>query len=135
MTNLAAYGATLLAFILGDMVWLGTMVPRFYRPALGDLLSPNVNLVPAVIFYLLYPVGLVVFAVGPALKSGNVLSAAIMGALFGLFTYGTYDLTNQATLRNWSTMLTIVDMAWGSILGGATAAWAFWIVGKLIPQA
>jgi uncharacterized membrane protein len=135
VTYLAAYGAALLAFILSDMLWLGAMVPRFYRPALGDLLSPDVNIIPAVIFYLAYPAGLVIFAVVPALKSGNILMALTMGALFGLFTYGTYDLTNQATLRGWSTALTIVDMAWGAVLGGATAAWATWIVGKFMPQA
>ena len=135
MTYVAAYVAALLVFFLADMVWLGTMVSRLYRPALGDLLLSGVNMPPAILFYLLYPVGLVVFAIIPALKSGNLTTALFLGALFGFFTYGTYDLTNQATLRNWSTTLTIADMAWGSVLGGISAVWAAWVVTKLVHQA
>lgn len=134
MSYFYAYVAALVVFILADMAWLTTMVPRLYRPALGDLLLPGVNVTPAAIFYLLYPVGLVVFAVGPALKSGGVFTAAAMGALFGLFTYGTYNLTNHATLRKWSALLSMVDMAWGSILGAITAAVAYWIVARFIAQ-
>ncbi len=134
MTYAAAYVAALLVFFLADMVWLGTMVSRLYRPTLGDILLSGVNVPPAILFYLLYPVGLVIFAIVPALKSGNITTALLLGALFGFFTYGTYDLTNQATLRNWSTTLTIVDMAWGSFLGGISAAWAAWVVTKLFQQ-
>jgi len=134
MSYLAAYVAALLVFVLADMAWLSTMVDRIYRPALGDLLLSGVNFPPAIIFYLLYPAGLVIFAIIPALKSGNVATALMLGALFGFFTYGTYDLTNQATLRSWSTTLTIADMAWGSFLGGLSAASAAWIVTKLFNQ-
>ena len=134
MTYVAAYVAALLVFFLADMVWLGTMVSRLYRPALGDLLLSGVNMPPAILFYLLYPVGLVVFAIVPALKSGNITTALFLGALFGFFTYGTYDLTNQATLRNWSTTLTLADMAWGTVLGGISAMWAAWVVTKLFQQ-
>lgn len=134
MTYVAAYFAALLLFFLADMVWLGTMVSRLYRPALGDLLLSGVNMPPAIVFYLLYPVGLVIFAIAPALKSGNIATAMYLGALFGFFTYGTYDLTNQATLRNWSTTLTIADMAWGSVLGGVSAIWATWVVTKIFYQ-
>lgn len=134
MTQIAAYIGALFAFFVADMAWLSFMVPRFYRPVIGDMLLPGVNLMPAIAFYLLLPAGLVVFAIGPALKEGSILTALTMGALFGFFTYATYDLTNQATLRNWSTMLSLVDIAWGSVLGAGTAAWAFWVVGKLIPQ-
>lgn len=134
MSYFSAYVAALVVFILADMAWLTTMVPRLYRPVLGDLLLPGVNVTPAAIFYFLYPVGLVVFAVGPALKSGGILTAAAMGALFGLFTYGTYNLTNHATLRKWSALLSMVDMAWGSILGAITAAVAYWIVARFIAQ-
>lgn len=133
MTYIAAYGATLLVFLLADMVWLGTMVSRLYRPVLGDLLLPEANLTPAIIFYLVYPLGLVIFAIVPALMSGNITTALLFGALFGFFTYGTYDLTNQATLRNWSTTLTIADMAWGSVLGGISSLAAAWIVTKFFP--
>jgi uncharacterized membrane protein len=131
MTYLIAYVAALAVFLLADMVWLGLMVSRIYRPALGDFLLSGVNIPPAVIFYLLYPAGLVIFAIVPAIRTENVVTALILGSLFGLFTYGTYDLTNQATLRHWTTLLTIADMGWGSILGGLSSASAAWIVLKL----
>lgn len=134
MIYAAAYAAALLVFFLADMVWLGTMVNRLYRPILGDLLLSEVNLPPAIIFYLLYPVGLTIFAIMPAVKSGNITTALFLGALFGLFTYGTYDLTNHSTLRNWSAALTIADMAWGSVLSGISAVWAAWVVTKLFHQ-
>ena len=71
-----------------------------------------------------------IFAISPALKTGSIGTALLFGALFGLFTYGTYDLTNQATLRNWSIVLTLADMGWGAVLGAITAASAFWIANK-----
>jgi uncharacterized membrane protein len=130
MVQVYSYLAALAVFFLADMVWLGIMVSRLYRPALGDILLSQVNLLPAIAFYLLYPVGLVIFAIGPALKGGTILTAFGLGALFGLFTYGTYDLTSQATIRNWSTAVTVVDMAWGSLLGGISAAFSYWIVNR-----
>jgi len=93
--------------------------------------SAVANLLPAAVFYLSYPVGLVIFAVMPGLRGGGVTQAAIWGALFGLFTYATYDLTNQATLRNWSSVLTVIDVAWGTILGAFAASGATWIAGRL----
>lgn len=130
MVQVYSYLAALTVFFLADMVWLGIMVSRLYRPALGDILLAQVNLLPAIAFYLLYPVGLVIFAIAPALKGGTILTAFGLGALFGLFTYGTYDLTSQATIRNWSTTVTMVDIAWGSLLGGMSAALPYWIVNR-----
>jgi uncharacterized membrane protein len=132
MVQLYSYLAALVLFLIADMVWLGTMVGRLYRPALGDILLPQVNLVPAVLFYLLYPIGLVIFAIGPALRGGTILTAFGLGALFGLFTYGTYDLTSHATIRNWSATVTVVDMAWGCLLGGISAAFSYWVVSRLV---
>ena len=97
---------------------------------MGDIMATEVNLKAAAVFYLAYPLGLVYFAIAPALKSGNLQEAAVKGALLGLFAYGTYDLTNQATLRNWTTALTAADMAWGTIVSGITAVGATWIVTK-----
>jgi len=122
MTYLLAYGGATAAFILADMIWLSTMVGRFYRPALGDLLSSGANLPPALLFYAAYPIGLVIFAILPALKAQSLGTAAVYGALFGLFTYGTYDLTNHATLRHWPLSVTLVDMAWGTVLGAIAAS-------------
>ena len=134
MLYAAAYLATLVVFFLADMVWLGTMVSRLYRPAMGDILLPEVNLSPAITFYLLYPIGLVIFAVVPALRNESVFTALALGVLFGFFSYATYDLTNQATLRHWSAILTVADIAWGSTLGGISAASALWAVTKLFQQ-
>jgi len=122
MTYLASYAAALVVFVISDMIWLGTMVSRFYRPILEEVLLPTVNLPVAIVFYLLYPLGLVIFAITPALKAGSTTTALLYGALFGFFTYATYDLSNFATLRNWTMQLTIVDIAWGTILGAITAS-------------
>ncbi len=120
-----AYIAAFVTFVAVDMVWLGFMAGRLYRPTLGDIALSSVSLIPAAAFYVLYPVGLVIFAIAPALKSGGIGIAGLYGALFGLFTYATYDLTNQATLRNWTTQLSLVDMAWGTLLAALAAAIGF----------
>lgn len=125
-TYLAAYVATLVAFIVVDGVWLATMAARLYRPILGDILAAEVNIPPAIVFYLLFPIGVLVFAVLPALKTGSLATALIYGALFGFFTYATYDLTNHATLRNWALQITLVDIAWGSFVSAFAAAAGFW---------
>jgi uncharacterized membrane protein len=121
MTFVAGYIATLVAFVAADVVWLGIMVERVYRPAIGDILSTSVNLFAAVVFYLIFPVGLTIFAVLPTVQNQSAGNAAVLGGLFGFFAYATYDLTNQATLRNWSTRLTIIDLAWGSALAAFAA--------------
>jgi uncharacterized membrane protein len=132
MTYVTGYVVALLTFVLVDMAWLGTMAPRFYRPTLGDIAIAGVNLRPAIVFYALYPVGLLIFAAMPALKSGSIATAVVSGALFGFFTYATYDLTNHATLRNWTLQLTLVDVAWGTILAAITSAVTFWVVSKFV---
>ena len=132
MTQVVGYLAALATFVVADMIWLGLMTPRFYRPTLGDILVTGVNLPPALVFYLLYPVGLVIFVVNPALKSGSIGPALLYGALFGFFTYATYDLSNYATLRNWSLPLTVVDIAWGSVLAALAAGVSFWLVTRLV---
>jgi uncharacterized membrane protein len=125
MVFLVGYVAALVAFVGADMVWLGLMVQRLYRPALGNILAANVNLPAAIAFYLIFPIGLVIFAVMPAVRSETLGHATLHGALFGFFAYATYDLTNQATVRGWPTQLTIIDVAWGSALGGFAATIAY----------
>jgi uncharacterized membrane protein len=131
MTNVVGYLVALVTFFAADMVWLAIMTPRVYRPTLGDITISGVNLPPAIVFYLLYPVGLVIFVVGPALKSGSLAAALVYGALFGFFTYSTYDLTNYATLRNWTFELTVIDVAWGCVLAAIASALAFLAAGRL----
>lgn len=131
LPSITAYVITLVTFVAIDLTWLGIMAPRFYKPILGDIGLASVNLPPAIAFYLLYPLGLVIFAVEPALRSGTAGTALLYGALFGFFTYATYDLTNQATLRNWTSSLSVVDIAWGSVLGATASLVAFVAVGRL----
>lgn len=132
MTYVTGYVAALLTFLLVDMAWLGLMAPRFYRPTLGDIAISGVKLPPAIVFYALYPVGLIIFATIPALKSGSISTAVVSGALFGFFTYATYDLTNHATLRNWTLQLTLIDVAWGTILAVITSVVTFRVVSKFV---
>jgi uncharacterized membrane protein len=131
MIYLYAYLSTLVVFFPCDMAWLGTMAARLYRPTLRDILLTDVNLPPALAFYLIYPAGLVIFAVAPALKSESIAQAALSGVLFGFFSYLTYDLTNQATVRNWTLQLSLVDITWGMLLGGISAAAGYWITARL----
>lgn len=117
-STLALYGITLVVFFVVDMVWLGVVAREFYRTHLGSLLNPDVNWTAAILFYLLFIAGLLVFAIRPALAGGGALAALLLGAFFGLVSYATYDLTNLATLKNWPLVVTVVDLAWGTCLGG-----------------
>ncbi len=119
--TLILYGVTLAVFFLIDMIWLGLVAKGFYRRHLGGFLSPNVRWGAAFLFYLLYIVGLLVFVVRPALLRGAPLEALVFGALFGLICYATYDLSNMATLKNWPLIVTVVDLVWGTVLGGVVS--------------
>jgi len=118
---LVMYLITLAVFFLIDMVWLGVVAKGFYRRHLGSPLSPNVNWAAAILFYLLFIVGLIVFAIRPALVGEEPLKALFLGALLGLISYATYDLSNLATLKDWPLVVTIVDLIWGTVLGGAVS--------------
>lgn len=111
-----AYITTAVVFFAVDFIWLSTMTGIFYRPRMGDMLLAQPNFPVAAMFYLIYIAGIVYFAVLPALNSGNWVTALTSGAILGLIAYGTYDMTNLATLKNWSLSLSIVDMAWGTAL-------------------
>lgn len=125
------YLFTLLVFLVVDLVWLGVVARGIYREQLRDLLSPQVNWTAALLFYLLYIGGLLFFAVRPALEAGSLGQAFLLGAVFGLITYATYDLTNLATLRGWPVLITVVDIAWGVVLGtlvsGSSCLIGFWL--------
>lgn len=129
MAYLVSYVATGVVFLALDSLWLSRMAGALYRPKLGPLLAETVNLPPAVLFYALYIAGVVVFAVQPALASGRWTTALALGALFGLVAYGTYDLTNHATLRDWPVIVTVADMAWGTALTAIAAT-----AGMLVAQ-
>jgi len=121
MTHVYGWIASGFVFLILDAVWLSQMAPRLYRPAIGDMLADRPNFAAAAIFYLLYVTGILVLAVLPALEKGSLAKAAALGAFVGLFAYGTYDLTNHATLKDWPARLTLVDMAWGTVLTSLAA--------------
>ncbi len=124
------YLITLPIFFAIDMIWLGFIAKDFYRENLGQLLSPNINWTAAIIFYLLFIGGLVVFVISPAIEKNSVVYALIYGALFGLITYATYDLTNLATLKDWSLTVTIVDLIWGMVLSASVSTGSYFISNK-----
>lgn len=127
MSFLLSFIVTGIIFAGIDMVWLKTM-RGFYEYKLGGLLKKPPNMPAAIIFYILYILGLVMFVVLPALTTTMIWQAGIMGALFGLVAYGTYDLTNLATLKNWSVKMTIIDMAWGAVVTALSALGASYIL-------
>ena len=115
------YFITLAVFFVIDMIWLGVVAKGFYRRNLGLMMSPKVNWIAAMLFYLLFIVGLLVFAIRPALVAGVPINALFYGALLGLISYATYDLTNLATLKDWPLIVTVIDLIWGTVLGGAVS--------------
>ncbi len=125
MRHAVAYATTLVAFLAIDAVWLTTMSQRLYRRYIGDILVNGFNPVPAALFYLIYIAGIVFFATTPAFSTGKWTTAALNGALYGFFAYATYDLTNQATIRGWPTIITIADIFWGSLLSSIAATLGF----------
>jgi len=106
---LVVYFSALVAFFAIDMLWLGVISKNFYARQLGHLLSPKVHWPPAIIFYLLFVAGILFFAVVPGIEAGSLAKTALMAALFGLFCYATYDLSNLSTLKNWPLLVNIPD--------------------------
>ena len=130
-----AYIATAIVFFGLDFIWLSNMANGFYRNRLGAMLLDQPNMVPAALFYLVYIAGVVYFAVLPAVNVGSWGTALISGALLGLVSYGTYDITNLATLKNWPVSITVVDMAWGTLLTGAAAITGYFVTTFILAKA
>jgi uncharacterized membrane protein len=120
--QLVAYVATLVVLVVCDFAWLSTMGASIYRPRLGALLLDRPVLWAAALFYLVYALGVVVFAVAPGLRADSWTKALGAGAMFGFFAYATYDLTNLATVRGWSGLVTVLDIGWGTCLTALAAA-------------
>lgn len=125
------YAIALFFFFAIDMVWLGFLSKSFYRQQIGFLMKSDVNWIAAVIFYLLFIAGLVIFVIMPSIEKSSVVHAVLFGAFFGLITYATYDLTNLATLRDWPVLVTVVDLAWGSILAASVSALTYILSSKI----
>jgi uncharacterized membrane protein len=127
----------LIAFVLlvgVDLVWLGYVAKNFYQSEIGGLFAEKMNLSAAIAFYAIYTFGLVVLIIQPNLTDGGWPRALMLGSLFGFVAYATYDLSNLATLRGWTTKLAIVDMLWGAVLTGTTAAATIIIASRLFAR-
>jgi uncharacterized membrane protein len=122
--------ASLTVFLALDALWLGVVGGSIYTEVLGDLMLHGFRIVPAMLFYLLQTTGILVFVLPFARRRGTIFAAAAYGALFGLCTYGTYDLTNHAVLRIWTARLTIVDMIWGAFVTAAASLAGAWVRGR-----
>lgn len=125
------YAIALPVFFAIDMLWLGVVAKNFYRSQIGALMTSNVNWIAAIIFYLIFIVGLVVLVIEPAMAKGNWLHALLFGALFGLVCYATYDLTNLAIAKDWPLLVTIVDLVWGAVLAALVSIITFFIAKKI----
>ena len=125
------YVVTLVAFLTIDFLWLGLLARRFYAKYLGFLLSTKPVWPAAILFYLLFVAGVLVFVVSPSLHVGSAKRVLLLGALFGLITYGTYDLTNLALVKEWPWIVTVIDMCWGSILA-AIVSYVGFLTGKFL---
>lgn len=125
------YLVALSVFFIIDMAWLGLIAKNFYAKNIGFLMKTNVNWAAAIIFYLLFIVGLVLFVITPAMHNTSWSNALLYGALFGLITYATYDLTNLATLRDWPLIVTVVDLIWGATLAASVSVISYFISVKV----
>lgn len=122
------YLIALTVFFAIDIVWLALVAKKIYQKELGFIMSPKPNWVAAIIFYLIFIAGVVFFVIHPAVEKDSWTSALGVGVLFGFMTYATYDLTNLATLKDWPLKITIIDLIWGSSLGGLVSVLTFFLL-------
>ena len=120
-TVLIAYAGTLVSLLIVDAIWLGLVARTFYRDQLGELMLPSPNFAIAAIFYVFFAMAIVLLAVMPGVRAGSLFAALGYGAVLGLAAYGTYDITNLATLKGWSPIVSLVDMAWGTFVTALSA--------------
>jgi uncharacterized membrane protein len=118
-------------FVVIDMAWLVLIAKKFYQDQIGFLMKPDINWLAAILFYLLFISGLVIFVITPAVEKHSWIHALVYGALFGLITYATYDLTNLATLKNWPYLVAIVDLIWGTLLAASISVISYFISSKI----
>ena len=123
-----SYLLTFIVFLMVDILWLGVIAKNLYQKYLGSFLTDRVNWTAAFIFYFIYVVGISIFAIYPAVNKGSAFNAILMGALFGIFTYATYDLTNLATLKGWPLPIVFIDIFWGAVLSAIVSFTGFQIV-------
>jgi len=121
-------------FLIIDVIWLSITVKLLYRPALGGLLNDKPVMWAAVLFYIIYTVSLAIIILQPAISNDSIFQALWTGIIFGLVTYGTYNLTNMATIKDWSPTIVFVDMLWGGCLTGISSAAGIYLSKILFPN-
>ncbi|MDY3195714.1 MAG: DUF2177 family protein [Paracholeplasma sp.] len=121
------YGIAFVVFFVIDLVWLGLVAKKLYQQEIGGLLKKDVNWLAAIIFYLLFIAGLVVFVITPAVNDQSLVKVMLLGAFFGLVTYATYDLTNLSTMKDFTLKITLIDLTWGTSLGFLTSTLTYLI--------
>ena len=127
---LKLYAVALAIFVVLDGIWLGLVAKTFYRNQIGFLMNSEINWMAAIAFYLLFIVGLVLFVITPAMEKNSWVHALVLGALFGLISCATYDLSNLATLKDWPLLVTVVDLAWGATLAASVSTATYFIARK-----
>ena len=121
------YVIALPIFFIIDMTWLGLIAKNLYRNQIGFLMTPNINWIAAIIFYLLFLIELVFFVISPAVYNGSWSQALLWGFLFGFIAYATYDLTNLAIVKDWPLLITVVDMIWGGVLAALVSVVTYFV--------
>ena len=129
---LKLFGIALPVFFAIDMLWLGFIAKDFYAKQIGGIMKPDINWTAAIIFYLIFIAGLVVFVITPAVLKNSWTHAVLMGALFGFVCYATYDLTNLAVAKDWPLLVTIIDLIWGAVLAASVSVITFLIASKVL---
>lgn len=125
------YAISLPVLFVIDMIWLGLVAKNFYRTQIGTLMKPDVNWAAAILFYLIFISGLVVFVISPSVEKNSWSHALFLGALFGLVCYATYDLTNLAVAKDWPLIVTVVDLVWGAVLAASVSVITYFIAVNL----
>lgn len=123
-----SYILTVIVFLAIDLVWLGLIAKNIYQKYMGELLSERVNWTAAIIFYLIFIVGIFIFVIIPSVEKNSVLRAVLLGAIFGFITYATYDLTNYATLKGFPLTIVFIDLAWGALLTSMVSVAGYFIM-------
>lgn len=131
-TYVIAYIATAVVFFGLDFIWLSRIALNFYKSQIGDLMLAQPNFMAAGVFYLAYIGGIVYFAVMPALTGGTWTTALVAGAVLGFVAYGTYDMTNLSTLKNWPIAMSVVDLLWGTVLTSVAATAGYFITQRFV---
>ena len=131
LKNFAIYASFLVTLIAIDLIWLLGIAKNLYRDQMGDLMASEPKLMAGLAFYLLYALGVCIFVIVPALSKQSWIYALQYGALFGLFCYMTYDLTNLAVIRGFPTQLALIDIAWGSFVTAVCSGIAYWVGSRL----